>query len=137
MIKKLENIALKLTNWIGTVSSLIAHTILFAAAFVFWLFGVSLDHILLILTTMVSLEAIYLAIFIQMTVNKNLKQIEEISTDVDELSEDVEEISEDIDKMQEEEQQCNIEEEKFQIILSKIEERVQKILSDIEILKQK
>ncbi len=150
MIKKLENISLKFTGWIGTVGSLIFHTLLFGAAFALRWLGVSLDEILLVLTTIVSLEAIYLAIFIQMTVNKNLRHIEEISTDVDELSEDVEEISKDVDeisedieeissdvdKMQEEENKCDIEEQKTQIVLTKIEERIQKILVDIESLKQ-
>jgi cell division protein FtsL len=69
---------------------------------------VTIDKILLILTTAVSLEAIYLAIFIQMTVNRNTQSIEDIEEDiediqedVEELSEDVEDISEDIDAIQE------------------------------------
>ena len=69
--KTLAGGADKATRWIGSISSLIFHTI-------------------------VSLEAIYLAIFIQMSVNKNTADIEEIQEDVDEIQEDVEEIQEDV-----------------------------------------
>lgn len=55
---------------------------------------------LLILTTVVSLEAIYLAIFIQMSVNKNSRDIEIIQEDVGEIQEDIEDIEEDIDEIQ-------------------------------------
>ena len=63
---------------------------------------------LLVLTTVVSLEAIYLAIFIQMSVNKSHEHIEDLKEDVTEIQEDIEyiqedieEISEDIDEIQE------------------------------------
>lgn len=145
----MEQLSKKITNWIGTPASIVAHTIIFIVAFALSLFGVPLDKILLVLTTVVSLEAIYLAIFIQMTVNQNLAKveavqeevkeigddIEEISEDVEEISEDIEEISEDIDKIQEEEKQDNVDDEKTKMTLEKIEGRLQKILSDIETLK--
>lgn len=145
-----EQISIKITNWIGTPGSIFVHTLFFAGAFSLYFFGISINNILLVLTTVVSLEAIYLAIFIQMTVNKNLESVEvvreevkeisddveEISTDVEEISEDIEEISEDIDKIQEEEKQENITDEKTKMTLEKIEERLQKILGDIESLKK-
>jgi uncharacterized protein YoxC len=63
---------------------------------------------LLVLTTVVSLEAIYLAIFIQFTVNRqaqSLKEVEEdvesIQENVEELEEHVEEIKEDVEEIQE------------------------------------
>ncbi|MBP6889735.1 MAG: DUF948 domain-containing protein [Candidatus Moranbacteria bacterium] len=106
-IPPLETIALRTSQYIGSPPSLVIHTIFFIAIFCLAFFGFSLDQILLILTTLVSLEAIYLAIFIQMTVNQHAKQIEEVSEDVEELSEnidgigeDVEEISKDIDTIQ-------------------------------------
>ncbi len=94
--KTLSGGADKATRWIGSISSLIFHTIVFVGAFCLPLFGVHFETVLLVLTTIVSLEAIYLAIFIQMTVNKNTADIEEIQEDVDEIQEDVEEIQEDV-----------------------------------------
>ena len=99
--------------WIGTTSSIIAHTCFFFAIFLLRFFGISNSDVLLILTTLVSLEAIYLSIFIQMSVNRqaienqetrqvlsnsltNLQEsIEEVSETIDEVSEKVEEVIED------------------------------------------
>lgn len=53
----------------------------------------------MILTTTVSLEAIYLAIFIQMTINRQSQNIEDIQEDVEDISEDVEDIQEEDDTM--------------------------------------
>lgn len=94
--KTLAGGADKATRWIGSISSLIFHTIVFVGAFCLPLFGIPFETVLLVLTTIVSLEAIYLAIFIQMSVNKNTADIEEIQEDVDEIQEDVEEIQEDV-----------------------------------------
>ena len=55
---------------------------------------------LLILTTIVSLEAIYPSIFIQMTVKRNIQTIEIIQEDVGEIQEYIEDIGEDIDVIQ-------------------------------------
>lgn len=99
----------KAIAWIGSVQSLITHTIFFLVSFGLSIFGwVQFDHMLLVLTTVVSLEAIYLAIFIQMSVNKSHEHIEDLKEDVTEIQEDIEyiqedieEISEDIDEIQE------------------------------------
>jgi peptidoglycan hydrolase CwlO-like protein len=64
-------------------------------------FGVSSITVLLFLTTIVSLEAIYLSIFIQMTVNQQAKELEEVSEDIEEIQEDVEGIQKDVDEIQE------------------------------------
>jgi len=53
----------------------------------------------------VSLEAIYLAIFIQMTVNQHGQELDELSDDVDEISEDVDEIQKDVEEISEEEEE--------------------------------
>lgn len=98
---KLEKSADKATKWIGSTSSLILHTIVFAVAFTLPFFGVSFDRVLLVLTTIVSLEAIYLGIFIQMSVNKNTKDIEIIQEDVEDIQEDVDEIQKDVEEIQE------------------------------------
>lgn len=98
---KLEKTADKATRWIGSTTSLIVHSILFLGAFVLPFLGISLERVLLVLTTAVSLEAIYLAIFIQMSVNKNTKDIEIIQEDVEDIQEDVDEIQKDVDEIQE------------------------------------
>lgn len=98
---KLENLALKTTRYIGSSYSLIIHSILFLGIFALQWFGFNFDQIMLILTTAVSLEAIYLAIFIQMTVNHQAHKLAEVSEDVEDISEDVDEISKDIDDIQE------------------------------------
>lgn len=92
----------RFTAWIGSVSSLILHTIVFIAAFGLGVLGIaSWEIVLLVLTTVVSLEAIYLAIFIQMTVNRNTQSLREVEEDIDEIQEDVEELGEDVGEMQE------------------------------------
>jgi len=100
--KDLEKTALSITRAVGSPLSIVIHTILFAISFLAAFTGyVSFDRMLLILTTIVSLEAIYLAIFIQMTINYQGQDIAEVQEDIDEIQEDVEEISEDIDEIQE------------------------------------
>jgi len=96
-----ELIAERFTTWLGSTASIVVHTILFIASFVLVLFGAQLNSVLLILTTAVSLEAIYLALFIQMTVNKNTASLAEVEEDIDEIQEDVEGIEKDIDEIQE------------------------------------
>ena len=141
MVKKikqpegLEKLSVKLTNWVGTPGSILVHTILFIGCFSLTLFGFGLDQILLILTTVVSLEAIYLAIFIQMTVNRNTKSLEEVEEDIDELEEDVDEIQEDVEDI--EEKQDSAEDTKTKSALTKIESDLQRLLKDIESLKDR
>ena len=91
------------TRWIGSPQSISVHTFLFAVSFgAAWTGFVDVDRMLLILTTIVSLEAIYLAIFIQMTINEQAKDIDEIQEDIEEIQEDVDEIQEDVEEMSEE-----------------------------------
>ena len=87
----LERISIKLTDWVGTPLSLIIHSLLFVGIFSLRYFGVTTDYILLILTTAVSLEAIYLSIFIQMTVNRATESLEEVEEDIEGIQEDVSE----------------------------------------------
>lgn len=87
----LEKISFKLTEWIGTPISLIIHTLLFFGIFSLKSFGVTTDYILLVLTTAVSLEAIYLSIFIQMSVNKATQSLEEVEEDIEDIQEDTSE----------------------------------------------
>ena len=88
--------------WIGSIPSLIAHSLVFLSAFLLPIFGlVDFDKMLLVLTTVLSLEAIYLAIFIQMSVNRSQEHIEDLKDDVNEIQEDIEDIQEDIEEISE------------------------------------
>jgi low affinity Fe/Cu permease len=85
----LETISIKMTDWVGTPWSLILHTLLFVGIFTLRHFGFSRDYVLLLLTTAVSLEAIYLSIFIQMSVNRATQSLEEVEEDIEDIQEDV------------------------------------------------
>ena len=64
-----ELLAQKATRWLGSPRSIVVHTVFFALCFATVVFGgVAFDKMLLFLTTIVSLEAIYLSLFIQMSV---------------------------------------------------------------------
>jgi hypothetical protein len=92
----------RIVSSIGSVPSLIIHSLIFAGFFVIAALGlVSFEIMLLVLTTLVSLEAIYLAIFIQITVNRHTKSLLEVEEDLDEIQEDVEELGEDVEDIQE------------------------------------
>lgn len=102
MKSPIERTALLITRGVGSPLSIVVHTVLFAASFLAVdLDIVAFDRMLLILTTIVSLEAIYLAIFIQMTINYTTKAVEEVAEDVGEIQEDIDEIQEDVDELQE------------------------------------
>lgn len=156
---RIEDKALRATNWIGSGQSLILHTLIFIVAFMLPFVGISLERVLLILTTAVSLEAIYLAIFIQMSVNKNTEDIEEIQDDLEEIEEgvgeiqkDIEEIQEDVDEIQEdvehiEEEVKDISEEidedneedkkRDEDLLTKVEATLAQLVKEIDSLKKK
>ena len=88
-------------SWVGTPASLVAHTIFFALMPTLRLFGVSASDVMLILTTVVSLEAIYLNIFIQMGVNRQADEQEKTRTEITSLHETVEEVQETMEEVQE------------------------------------
>jgi len=96
-----EKLTTKFTRSVGSPWSVVIHTIFFIGVFTLEKFDYTLDQILLILTTAVSLEAIYLAIFIQMTVNRQEARLHEVGEDIEEISEDVEGLSKDVDEIQE------------------------------------
>lgn len=119
----LEKIANGITWWIGSIPSLIVHTLFFIISFLLPLLHiVEFDKMLLILTTVVSLEAIYLAIFIQMSVNKSHEKIEDIQEDIEEISEDIEDIQEDIEEISEDIEEINEDIEDIQEDLEEINE---------------
>ena len=97
----LEYVSFRATRWVGSTGSLVFHTAIFIVSFLLYFFGVNFNTILLTLTTIVSLEAIYLSIFIQMSVNRQGKHLHEVAKDVDEIQENVEEMQEDVEEIQE------------------------------------
>lgn len=97
----IDAIADWLIGWIGSTASLVIHTLFFIVIFALRLAHISTESILLILTTVVSLEAIYLSILIQRTVNKSSQALAEVTEDLEEVTEDIGEIQEDIDEIQE------------------------------------
>lgn len=131
-IPSLETLALRASQRIGSPLSLALHTVFFVGIFCLKWFGFSLDQILLILTTIVSLEAIYLAIFIQMTVNQHSRQIEEVSEDVEELGENIEGISEDVDHLHENIEEIGEDVEEMSKDIDTIQEDVKEIGEDVE-----
>lgn len=125
MVKKIKEerpMSEKLTNWIGTPTSIALHTLFFLGMFMLPFLGAGLDKTLLILTTVVSLEAIYLALFIQMTVNRNTASLEAVEEDIDEIQED-----------QDEDEKRDKKEEKD---LDNIELQLQKVLNELETLRK-
>ncbi len=123
--KQLESMATRATRSLGSIESLGVHTALFLICFASVLFGASFDRVLLVLTTVLSLEAIYLAIFIQMSVNQNTLQLREVEREIEEISEDLEEISDDIEGIEK-----DIEE--IQEDIEEISEDVEEISDDLE-----
>ena len=125
------------TRWIGSVESIAVHTILFVVSFgAVWTGVLNFDRMLLILTTVVSLEAIYLAIFIQLTVNQTTESLEEVEQDIDEIQEDIDELQEDVEEMTEEEKEDERRKEEQKVTLQEIRQGLQKLAKDLERLQK-
>jgi len=133
----LEKYSMKITGGIGSVPSLVVHTLFFVGIFVLAIFGVALDKIMLILTTIVSLEAIYLSIFIQLTINRTTAQLHAVEKDIEEISEDIEEIQEDVEDIQEDETEEEKKDREDKKLLTNIENQLMTIVREIEELKKK
>jgi uncharacterized membrane protein len=88
-----ERLALHIISLLGSVASVIIHTILFVLLWIYTDFS--------FLTAVVSLEAIYLSILIQMSVNYQSKRLQSIQEDVEDIQENVEDIQENVEDIQE------------------------------------
>ncbi len=136
MEKGAENI----TKWVGSAASVTAHTIMFIVAFALPLLEiVSFERMLLVLTTIVSLEAIYLSIFIQMSINMNnqnieiiQEDIEELGTDIEELGTDIEELGEDIEEIQKDVDELGTDIEELGEDLEEISGDIEEIQKDVD-----
>ncbi len=133
--KRADKISENMTRMIGSPLSLTIHTALFALAFLSPIWGLPFDRMLLILTTAVSLEAIYLAIFIQMTVNRNTESLVEVEEDIDEIQEDIDEIVEDVEEIITDDKDDDKKDEETRGALTDIKSRLESLLKDIEKMK--
>lgn len=142
----------KFTQWVGSKASVLAHTVFFIGMFLLYFFGIAFDTVLLVLTTVVSLEAIYLAIFIQMTVNQNTQSLEEVEGDIEEIKDDIDVIQEDVDEISEDIEgiQTDVDEiekdtdtiqqkaeKQKEINLESIQDTLKKLVEEVEKLKSK
>jgi uncharacterized membrane protein len=143
----LERVAMRATRWIGSTNSILVHTAFFIFCFVLFFWGIAIDKILLVVTTLVSLEAIYLSIFIQMSMNRQARRLREVARDVEEIQEDVEEIQEDVENIEkdvdeiqedvEDIQEEEVGEEKEDAMtLHRIEDTLEKLMGEISELKK-
>lgn len=131
-LNKAETIALSVTRGIGSIWSVAIHTLLFTGAFVLILLGVDFDRVLLVLTTIVSLEAIYLSIFIQMSVNYQGRALASVEKEIDEIAEDVEDIQENVEEMQEDVEGIAEDVEEISHDVEEIQEDMEEIAEDVE-----
>ncbi len=132
----LEQFSITATRWIGSTQSLSVHTVLFILAFILVLFGIPFDKVLLVLTTIVSLEAIYLSIFIQMSVNRTTRRLHAVSKDIEEIQHDVEEISEDVGEIQKDVEEISEDVDEIQKDVEEISEDVEGIEKDVDELQK-
>lgn len=128
----LEKAFIGFTKWIGSIQSITLHTIFFVIALSLPFFGINFEKVLLVVTTVVSLEAIYLSLFIQMSVNRTTKALEVVEQDIEELSDDVEEISEDIEEIQEDVEEMSEDVEEIQKDIDEIQEDVEEMSEEEE-----
>jgi septal ring factor EnvC (AmiA/AmiB activator) len=128
----LEYISYRAIRWAGSVHSLIIHTLLFTLAFCSYFFGASFSNILLVVTTIVSLEAIYLSLFAQMTLNQHSDDLEGIQEDVEEIGEDVEGIEKDVEEIQKDVEDISEDVGEIQEDVEEISEDVEEIQKDVE-----
>ena len=99
---KLEKFALKIAHGAGSPASVIGHTVFFLMCFGLILLGLDLEKVMLGLTTIVSLEAIYLSLFIQMTVNRQTKRIENVHDEIKDVQGNIEDLADQVEEQGEE-----------------------------------
>ncbi len=97
-MKNFNNFSKNLIRWVGSPISLVVHTLFFVSIFVVGFSGlISPDYVFALTTNILSIEAIYLAIFIQMTVNKHSEELKEVSKDLEDIQESVDDIQENVE----------------------------------------
>ncbi len=146
--ERIRRTAYAVTRAVGSPTSLLIHTILFGVCFYAAYDGlIAWESMLLILTTLVSLEAIYLSLFIQMTLNFTTEDIEEVSEDIEEMQEDIGELQEDVEDISEDVEEIAGEEESEEVAeearkaeqkrtLATIQNDLRKLMADIDRLQK-
>jgi len=120
------------TRALGSNASLVLHTLIFAACFVAIFMGANAERVLLLLTTVVSLEAIYLSLFIQISVNRNTSDIANIQDDIEDIAEDVEDIAEDVEGIEKDIEEIQEDVEHIEKEIEEIADDVEEIQEDVE-----
>lgn len=127
----------KVTAATGSYASIAIHTVIFAMFLLAPVFGwMEKDNALLTLTTIVSLEAIYLALFIQISVNRNTESLESVEEDIQEIQEDVEDISEEVEDLGEDLEKIEKDIDEIQEDVEEISEDVEELGEDVEDLEE-
>ena len=133
----------KIISWVGSVPSIIFHSCIFACFLLLTLSNFfSRDLVLLVWNTIVSLEAIYLAIFIQFSVNRQGETIKGVEEDVEDIQEDIQDISEDVEDIQEDIEEISEDETEEMrkhhqsVTLETMTKDIQRLLKDLEELKK-
>ena len=130
--QKLEYRVVNFTKWIGSSKSLMVHSIIFGIFIILIAYGIDLNKVLLVLTTIVSLEAIYLSIFIQMSVNRQDEKLTSVSEDIEFIQEDVEEIQKDVEGIEKDVDEIQKDVEGIEEDIDEIQEDVEGIEKDID-----
>lgn len=125
----LDALSQRITTGLGTPASVIIHTLFFCSIFLLLLFGWNISQVLLLLTTILSIEAIYLALFIQMTVNKASESLEDVEEDIDEIEKDIDTIQEDVEE-------DDVTDAEFSRILQRIEKRLDALQKEVQSLRR-
>lgn len=139
LLPKLDSVAGKLTSWIGSPISFVVHTLFFVGMLALALAGFDLDKLLLVLTTIVSLEAIYLSIFIQYSVNQHTKTLTEVAEDIEDVTEDVGELSAEVEDISEniEDLQTDAAADQETATYERLEQQLRVLLDEVRHLKEK
>lgn len=132
----LEYLSTNIPRLMGSMNSLIIHTILFILSYALIFMGFNEDKIFDLLTNIVSLEAIYLSIFLLMSGNLQLKKLHDVATNVKEIQEDVDEIQDDIDEIQEDIDEIQEDQEDDEI-LNKIDSTLNVLIKEVAELKKR
>lgn len=128
----LEKVAVQMTEWVGTPTSIGVHSVLFVLAFLVYFLGVAIDTILLVVTTIVSLEAIYLSLFIQLSVNRTTESLEDVGEDIEEIQEDVQGLEGGFGEIQEDVQGLEGNMKRVRRNVEELEADVENISEDID-----
>src|ERR1051326_885120 len=85
----LETVAEKVIRWIGSTQSLMTHTFVFVVVAIILLMKLfPFEDVMLVFTVALSIEAIYLAIFIQIAVNRTSQTLSDIEQDIEDIQEE-------------------------------------------------